>query len=629
MKKLTAFALAAIATSAFADKATFPYDVEMTTRISTNEVEVSDETVTLPGTATAANDTVAELNMSAVTFTAIDANEWNDFVAGIDKPAAMLAIKADGANTNWFGYSGSAWVQLTGPAIDLATTYDVKIGFDKTAGNKIRYSVKANGAESWTDLTSGGVAWLAQGSDAAAQLSAVVLKGTGSIASGALASGARGAYAKITGVDETFSFDYSNVIFKVAVDNVTYADKLKVTLNDGSPEAKVIEKDIVVGDNTFDFSGKNLVPGTTYECTIEVVKTDAPSMTDSHSEPVTLSATADWFGFDNGAFVKAAGDSNVDIVDNSIVAKDDSLPAVVTPTSESAANAKSTVDIAVDYTEAFAETAQYDNAQSALALTSEGWKCLNDGDWVAITNDNVSTAAGVYATRAEFDYTGENGKVSFSVKQGDGLWNKMAAVDGGATEFQLAGTSNKLNGTSFVGSGKISAIAATYTSTGPIPPTVDGSEITLAGSTDVKLNDVNAGEYTISSTAGKKFSMKWSDADGKYAKIENGKLKVIGGTPANGIGSYDSYALGLDPESATSKPVLDSVQNAATDKLTMKVANVVPKTEVADVTMKLVTMDAPDATTGTETPIAAGDGVQIDLPSGVKYYKVKISIKTK
>ena len=110
--------------------------------------------------------------MSGVTFTAIDAAEWDTFVAGIENPAAMLAIKADGVNTNWFGYSGSAWVQLTGgPAIDLSTAYDVKIGFDKTVGNKVRYSVKANGAESWTDLTSGGVAWLAQGSDAAAQLS--------------------------------------------------------------------------------------------------------------------------------------------------------------------------------------------------------------------------------------------------------------------------------------------------------------------------------------------------------------------------------------------------------------------------------------------------------------------------
>ena len=194
MKKLTAFALAAIATSVFADPATFPYDVDMTPRIATNDtVEVTDEIVSLPGTATAANDTVAELNMSGVTFTAIDAAEWDTFVAGIENPAAMLAVKDTSGTLAWYGYSGSGWVALTGPAIDLATTYDVKISFDKTAGNKIRYSVKANGAGSWTDLTSNDMAWLAQGSGAAAQLSAVMLKGTGSIGSGVLASGARGA----------------------------------------------------------------------------------------------------------------------------------------------------------------------------------------------------------------------------------------------------------------------------------------------------------------------------------------------------------------------------------------------------------------------------------------------------
>ncbi len=619
MKRLIAFAFVAIATSVFADKATFPYDVDMTRRIATNEtVAVSDETVTLPGTPTADGDTVAELNMSGVTFTAIDAAEWDTFVAGIEKPAAMLAIKADGANTNWFGYSGSAWVQLTGPAIVLSTAYDVKIGFDKTVGNKVRYSVKVAGAENWTDLTFGGEAWLAQGADAQPQLSKVMLKGTGSVASGELASGVRGAYANIGKIIETYSFDYSNVVFTVRVDDGTYGDRLKVTVGD-----KVIEQKFTVGDNVVDFTGKGLVAGSTYDCRIEIVK-DGASSDVKRDDSVNLSATADWFGFDDGTFVKAKGE-NVAIADRKFSPHDEGKPAVVTPNSESAANAKSTVEITVDYTQAFAETAQYDNAQSALALTSEGWQCLAGGIWTVIANDNVSTEAGVYATRAEFDYTGAVGKVRFSVKQND-VWYVMK---NGETEwFNLAGSAVKLNGTSFVGSGKISAIAAIYTSTDPIPPAINGGVITLAGSTDVKLNDVNVGEYTISSTAGKKFSMKWSDADGKYAKIENGTLKVISGTPANGIGSYDSYALGLDPTSAASKPVLDAAQNASAEHVSFKVANVVPNTEVADVTMKLVETETPSADTGTEHEFTNGEAT-FDLPSGVRYYKVKISIKTK
>lgn len=619
MKKLTAFALAAIVTSVFADRATFPYDVNMTPRISTNEtVTVDNSAVKLTGTVAPATDTVAELNMSGVTFTAIDAAEWDAFVADYAGSAAMLAVKADGANTNWFGYSGSDWVALTGPAIDIATAYDVKIGFDKTAGNKIRYSVKAN--DVWTDLTANDNVWLAQGGELA-QLSKVVLKGTGSIASGELKSGVRGAYANIGEIVEKYSFDYSNIVFTVKVNEGTYGDKLKITVGD-----KSIEQDFVVGNNTVDFTNRGLIPGSTYDCKIEIVK-DGTDPDVRRNSPVNLAATADWFGFDGTQLLKASG-TNVTIADGKLGPTNEDQPAVITPNSESAANAKSTVEITVDYTEAFAETTVYGNAQSALALTSEGWKCLVDGNWTAIANANVSTDKGIYATCAEFDYTVNPGKVRFSVKQGTGGWYVMKNNE---TEwFSLSGEATKLNGTSFVGSGKVSAIAANYTTTEGIPPTIVGNTIGLVGSTDLKLAHIEAGTYTIEQQIPRKYSMKWTDSADKHATINaDGQLVVSSGAAANGIDSYDSYALGLDPESAASKPVLDSAQNAAADKLTMKVANVVPNADVADVTMKLVTMDAPDATTGTETSIAAGEGVQIDLPSGVKYYKVKISIKTK
>ena len=614
MKKLTAFAFAAIVTSVFADKATFPYDVNMTPHISTNEtVTVDNSEVELTGTVAPATDTVAELNLSAVTFTAIDAGSWNEFVADYAGSAAMLAIKADGANTNWFGYSGTTWVELDGPDIDLSTTYDVKIGFDKTAGNKIRYSI-ASHEGSFVDND-----WIAQGGSLT-QLEKIVLKGTGSAESGALKSGVRGAYANIGEIVEKYSFDYSNIVFTVKVNEGTYGDKLKITVGD-----KSIEQKFVVGDNTVDFTNQGLIPGSTYDCKIEIVK-DGTDPDVKRNSPVNLAATADWFGFTNGVFVKAAGDSNVEIVDNNIVAKDDSLPAVITPNSESAADAKSTVEITVDYTDAFAETAQYDDAQSALALTSDGWKCLAGGTWTEIANDNVSTAAGVYATRAEFDYTVNPSKVRFSVKQESGDWYVMK--NNGTEWFSLSGSATKLNGTSFVGSGKVSAIAANYTTTEGIPPTIVEGKIGLVGSTDLKLADIAAGTYTIEQQIARKYSMKWTDADGKYATINGTTLTVKEGSAANGIDSYDSYALGLNPENAASKPVLDAAQNASGENVSVKVANVVANTNVAEVAMKVVATDTPAGDTGTEYAFENGTAT-IPLPTGVKYYKVKISIKTK
>ena len=145
----------------------------------------------------------------------------------------------------------------------------------------------------------------------------------------------------------------------------------------------------------------------------------------------------------------------------------------------------------------------------------------------------------------------------------------------------------------------------------------------------MKLADVAAGTYTIAQPANRRYSMKWTDSADKHATINaDGQLVVSSGAAANGIDSYDSYALGLDPENAASKPVLDAAQNASGENVGMKVANVAPKTDVADVTMKVVETAEPAGDAGAEYEFENGIAT-IPLPAGVKYYKVKISIKTK
>jgi len=626
MKRIVILMFTAVAGTVMASPTVFPYDTSMTTRIATNAaVSVSDSLVTLPGSATSAGDTVAELEMNGVTFTAVDSEDWADFVKDLSG-VAMLTIKDSGTATNWYGFSNSSWVELTGPAIDLATSYDVRISFDKTTGDKIRYSVKVHGAQDYVDLTSGGNAWVQQGK-AASQLIAVDLKGTGSIAAADLASGARAAYANVTGVDQTYSFDYSNVVIGVAVGEGAYGSnaKLKVTLTDGYGNSKFVEKAVVQkATNDVDFTDANLVPGRVYDCKIEVVAEDAPTtVVRNEAGGVAMAANISWYGFASGAFVNATT-SNVVIADNAFQAEDEDQPAVVSPVSPACSNSTSVVEIDVDYTY-FAVTSEFANAQSALCLTEDGWMCFAAGGWVAITNESVATAAGSYLTRAEFDYTVNPGKVRFSVKQG-GEWFVMK---NGLNEwFTLSGSERLLAGTSFCGGGKVNAISASYNSIEGVQPTVDGSTITLNGSTDMDLSKVDAGTYTVQSASGKNYNMKWSDKDSKYAKVEGGKLKVVSGTPANGLASYDSFALGLDAENAASKPVLDSAQNAEASKLTFKVPNVVPNTDVAEVTMKVVELDSPSAESGTEAAFENGQAV-IALPAGVKYYKVKISIKTK
>ena len=628
MKKFIAIASAAIAFTSFADKTVFPYETALTTRISTNEtVEVSDATVSLTGTVTAPTDTVARLEMSGVNFTAVEADDWEEFFDGLSG-VAMLAVKDSGTATNWYGYTGSEWIELDG-AVDLSTTYAVEISFDKTAGNKVRYAVTpAGGAQ--IVLATNDVAWLAQGGSAT-QLAQIDLKGTGSISAANLASGVRGAYANITSIEQDYSFDYSNVVFKIVAGAGSYGDnaKIRVTLNDGTG-AKVVEKAVTgeAGTYTVDFSDQNLVPGQSYDCVVEVVADGIPS--ESHTAKTTavaLFTSADWFGFASGAFTNATA-TGVSIVENAITLTDEEVPATITPTSASDANTKSVVEMSVDYTEYAAPEVTYNDAQSGIVLTEEGWKCLVAGVWTSITNENVSIANGVYATRAEFDYTGASGKVRFSVKS-DEVWYVMK---NGETEwFTLSGAADSLACAKLAGGGKVTAIAASYNAvSGSAQPTVEDNTIVLKGSTDVDISKIDVGTYEISSESGKKYNMKWTDSDGKYAKVVNGQLQVKSGTPANGLASYNSFALGLDAENAASKPVLDSVQNADAGKVTFSVPAVTPNAEYADVTMKLVELESPSATTGTETVLPAGEAITINLDStGVKYYKVKISIKTK
>ena len=628
MKKLIALASAAIAFTTFADKASFPYDVSMQTRISTNEtVEVSDATVSLTGTATPSTDTVAKLEMSGVTFMAVDADDWEDFVDGISG-VAMLAVKDSGTATNWYGFTGSDWVALEG-AVDLSKTYDVEIAFDKTAGNKVRYAVTPAGG-SQIVLATNNVEWLAQGGSAT-QLAQIDLMGTGSISAANLASGARAAYANITSIEQDYAFDYSNVVFKIVAGSGSYGDnvKIKVTLTDGS-NSKIVEQTVSGEAGTYlvDFTGQNLVPGTSYDCTVQVVADDIPTDSYSGQPTVELFASADWFGFASGVYENATADDNLTVSEGCIELVDQDIVGTITPTTASDANTKSVVEMSVDYTDCLAVTGAYENVQTALALTEDGWMCLAGGEWTAIADENIPTTNDVYATRAEFDYTGASGKVRFSVCDDDNVWHVMK---NGETEwFSLAGGAAKLAGTGLAGSGKVVAIAASYNSLSQIAPTIDGSVITLKGSTDLDLSGVAAGTYEITSAAGKRYNMRWDDTAAKYAKVVNGNLQVVDGTPANGLSSYNSFALGLDPATASSKPVLDSVQNADAGKVTFSVPNVKPETEYAEVAMKVLTLESPSATTGTETVLPAGETVTINLDStGVKYYKVKISIKTK
>ena len=98
----------------------------------------------------------------------------------------------------------------------------------------------------------------------------------------------------------------------------------------------------------------------------------------------------------------------------------------------------------------------------------------------------------------------------------------------------------------------------------------------------------------------------------------------------NDMKYWQSYVLGLDPKDPASKPIVQPVQDASSDKVSFALGNVDPAANSGvGVQYRVGEYEAP----GSETPIAgkegefvnAGENATADLPgSGAKYYKLEV-----
>lgn len=117
-----------------------------------------------------------------------------------------------------------------------------------------------------------------------------------------------------------------------------------------------------------------------------------------------------------------------------------------------------------------------------------------------------------------------------------------------------------------------------------------------------------------------------SDQSNDVAKV----TAAINGEGANGAKVWESYVLGLEPNTATSKPVIALVQSAAAEnKVAFRLDNIAvnPRAGANNVTYKVWSGDAPGDKT-TASPVASyTDPIAVDLPtSGVRYYHIEVLI---
>lgn len=111
-----------------------------------------------------------------------------------------------------------------------------------------------------------------------------------------------------------------------------------------------------------------------------------------------------------------------------------------------------------------------------------------------------------------------------------------------------------------------------------------------------------------------------------FVENEDGELVIKTGTPANGLTSYESYVLKLDPEDETSKPVVSAEQDSSATSITIVDNITFREGKTATRKLKIGTT----AESCAEVEADYNDGFTIDLPTGVdkvKFIKIEYVIQ--
>lgn len=649
------FVALAMVGMASADVLTFPYGnaLDHTSFKTTSKTSVANTTVNIdPGVGMPQPDNLARLDIGETEFTAIDSEDFNEVVRAIEGNSQAMLTMVSTENSgivsySWRGFSSSGWITLTGVGANPVIHWDVRIEFDYSLGEgnrRIRYLVRETGSgQDYTALvpeTGSSDGWMSSGYRASSKINSVSVMGLGSVCNTVVNSGKRAATATIT-TEEQYGFSYSNLNIKVTADGVWGVDKATIVVKNAqgadvwaSTPIDLISSGTGTYTNTIDLTG-HVESGKIY--TYEVLLKGTEETITNNATKITLATVKGWYGFNNGAFYDAATNGvfvNTSSSPVTFSTVDEDVCGTVMPTNASPNNAYTTVDTSINVESATSPSSVEDleGIQGALMLADTGsgrsWACWSDGNWICLSNANVGTANGSYATKAEFDYAAK--KVRYSIG------GYVLSSSNGTEWFDLPEAAVKLSQTEFLGEGSVSELTATYMTSDPQDKVVaEGSTIRIDSNVDIDLDknaNLAAGTYKLDNPNGKKFRVRWTDGNGKYATMVNGQLKVMSGSPANGLSSFDSYVLGLDATSASSKPIVKTEQNSGDSTMTLTIPGIAPKSvneTGVEVKYQLKTSATPVGLSATGA-IVDEPTFEVGLPeSGVIYYGVDIKLDAK
>ena len=633
MKSIVSLITAGIGAMAFA-VTEFPYGVtEMTERNRSKSLDVEsfaapaevEKISDMPET-----DAIATVTAARMAFVAADEANWAASVAKIGASQAGLAVRYANGAFHWMGATANGWVELTG--VEAAEgEWDVSIDIDYSLGvgkRKVRYMIDG------VVLSAGDDVWLPLGAEEKT-FGHVRFYGEGR--SGAVV--AKSAEREMQGTftpSEDFGLNCNDLKVDIGLEDAWGIDSAEVSLRDEFGEIVARQMGVVDGDVIrVDFSDVKVAGGRySYEVKLSGDYNGKKMGRDIVDiPPLVVGRDVDWFSFIGSGFDRATATDIV--IANDAFAALSGKTGKVNP-DETAPDASEVVleatlemqgvyqwDALPNVSSQFAITLARTKNADAMKLGTRTWVCKNgEGNWEAVSVNGLPVDNGQYDVKVVLDYRDGQRKGVYFVRQhgDDHLYLKLA-------EFSLA--EMKLSRAAILG-GNVTALIANYTTAIPAelePPT--GDTIVISGNTKVDIDKLSRSEYSVEGV-GKKSHLTWIDKkeDGatvKYAKMSGGRLTVYEGAPANGLESFASHALGLDPTKELAKPaaVVKAGGMQSGKGVTVHVPNVVPA-NLPDAGVTVVhrlqrSADKGQTWTDTGTEVGAGESLVVPFESGVLY----------
>ena len=488
---------------------------------------------------------IALVNVSLV----VDPNASTPSLDGVgDAQAALTVVTNTSQNTlEWVGLVRGAtnpqWVSLSGSTPVAGEEYDVQIALDNRTEKKIKYSVKASGAGSFSELSTNGVVWLDNPKSDATSVSAVAFAGSGTI---------KGDFSGVSILDdgatvaldpEHAGFDFTNGTVSAVVtlpsDNSSGSTRtatLRLVKFDGTVQN--YDAVTVTSGNTIAWNLNDLTPGGVYSYSV-VVKSDGVEREVKSGTFTAANWSDEWFGLhvattNNGTFAEAefvtdkwdvSGDANFTITD-------------VVPGS----NAVSRVDTRYSF-ETFIDTDSLERLDDAVG----GIVAVDGGTWYAYTGVNdpengwqqlaggITPSAGIeYVIRAEFDFFSATHRVRYLVSS-DGTSFVPLTLNGNEWIALPAHATTSLTSVGMSGKGYVKSISATVadksvaqaggtkyaTIWDAVRAIANGGTVTLLTNATLKpTGALSKKSFTITNGG---FQLKVDESDlGKWRLIDNG-----------------------------------------------------------------------------------------------------------